>query len=177
MQFEGVADFSGRNLIGRLHFTRARFNQPPIFDRCKGTQRLDFYGARIGFAGKWPRSWIPWWIRRWLTPAISTRGWTALSDTALRLRALRTLAEDTKNHDLERDLYIEERKAERGILFAQYWREGWKGRLALHGIEWVIISQFRSTDCCCARSCCEFVDDAVACSSQPPSLRRKFGKP
>src|SRR4249920_2965065 len=28
-----------------------------------------------------------------------------------------------------------------------------------------------------ARSCCGFVDDAVACSSQPPSLRRKFGKP
>ena len=26
-----------------------------------------------------------------------------------------------------------------------------------------------------ARSCCGFVDDAVACSSQPPSLRRKFG--
>jgi hypothetical protein len=31
------------------------------------------------------------------------------------LRALRKIAEETKNHDLERDLYIEERKAERGI--------------------------------------------------------------
>jgi hypothetical protein len=35
------------------------------------------------------------------------------------LRALRKIAEETKNHDLERDLYIEERKAERGV----YWRQ------------------------------------------------------
>jgi hypothetical protein len=35
------------------------------------------------------------------------------------MRALRKLAEETKNHDLERDLYIEERKAERGV----YWRQ------------------------------------------------------
>ena len=35
------------------------------------------------------------------------------------MRALRKIAEETKNHDLERDLYIEERKAERGV----YWRQ------------------------------------------------------
>jgi hypothetical protein len=38
---------------------------------------------------------------------------------------MRKLAEDTKNHDLERDLYIEERKAERGVILAQHWRMGW----------------------------------------------------
>ncbi len=38
---------------------------------------------------------------------------------------MRKLADETKNHDLERDLYIEERKAERGIVLAQYWQEGW----------------------------------------------------
>jgi hypothetical protein len=111
------------------------------------------YGTRIGFSGELSRDnssddqmfdetggkWVvsapklrktffsvPSWI---LEPL--ARGWTTSSETALRLRALRTLAEGSKNHDLERDLYIEERKAERGILCAQYWREGWKGRLRL----------------------------------------------
>jgi hypothetical protein len=39
------------------------------------------------------------------------------------LRRLRKLAEDTKNHDLERDLYIEERKAERGVYLIQRFRD------------------------------------------------------
>lgn len=85
----------------------------------------DFYGAKIEFSGKLPR----FSISRSEMPAIATRGWTTDSKTALKLRELRKLAEETKSHDLERDLYIEERRAERGILFAQYWREGWKGRL------------------------------------------------
>jgi len=46
------------------------------------------------------------------------------------LRAFRKIAEETKNHDLERDLYIEERKAERGVYLDQRWedlkKEGWK---------------------------------------------------
>lgn len=37
----------------------------------------------------------------------------------VRLRAFRKFAEETKNHDLERDLYIEERKAERGVKWRQ----------------------------------------------------------
>ena len=37
----------------------------------------------------------------------------------VQLRRLRKIAEETKNHDLERDLYIEERKAERGV----YWHQ------------------------------------------------------
>jgi hypothetical protein len=32
-----------------------------------------------------------------------------------KITAFRKVAEETKNHDLERDLYIEERKAERGV--------------------------------------------------------------
>ena len=94
VQFEDVANFSGRKLIFRLDFTRARFNTPPIFDGCKGAEHLDFYGARIGFAGKL---------------AVLTPSWTILGGTALR----------------------ECRKAARGILLAQYWRKGWKGRLSL----------------------------------------------
>jgi uncharacterized protein YjbI with pentapeptide repeats len=62
--------------------------------------------------------------------AICTPGWTIDSLITLRLRQLRELAAETNNHDLERDLYIEERKAERGIKFARSWREGWKKRLS-----------------------------------------------
>jgi hypothetical protein len=39
------------------------------------------------------------------------------------LRALRKIAEETKNHDLERDLYIEERKAERGVYLVQHFKD------------------------------------------------------
>src|SRR5262249_28683396 len=35
-------------------------------------------------------------------------------------------ADDSKNHDLERDLYIEERKAERGIYFVGHLRDAWR---------------------------------------------------
>jgi hypothetical protein len=109
--FQGVANFSGRILSERIDFTRARFHQPPIFDGCKGTSRIDLYGAAIRFSGR----------------RFGISGWTTDSDVVLRLRALRSLADETKNHDLERDLYIEERKAERGIVLAQYWAEG-RGR-------------------------------------------------
>lgn len=49
------------------------------------------------------------------------------------MRALRKVAEDTRNHDFERDIYIEERKAERGVYCGQIWedlkKEGWKNWL------------------------------------------------
>jgi len=44
---------------------------------------------------------------------------TTDSRIPIRLRTLRKIVEDTKNHDLERDLYIEERKAERGVYLHQ----------------------------------------------------------
>jgi uncharacterized protein YjbI with pentapeptide repeats len=102
--FGGIVNFSGRNFSRRCDLTGAQFSQPPRFDDCKGTSNIDLYGATIQFSG---RQRIP--------------GWTTESDVAIRFRALRKLADETKNHDLERDLYIEERKAERGIVLAQYW--------------------------------------------------------
>jgi hypothetical protein len=64
------------------------------------------------------------------------------------LRRLRKIAEETKNHDLERDLYIEERKAESGVYLRQRWddlkKEGWKnwfrnsGRLLAH-VLWIFV--------------------------------------
>jgi hypothetical protein len=105
--FMGIAKFSGRNFFARCDLTNAWFYQPPTFHECKATGHIDLYGTRILV------------FRRRNFP-----GWTTNSDVVIRLRALRKLADETGNHDLERDLYIEERKAERGIVLAEYWREG-----------------------------------------------------
>lgn len=51
------------------------------------------------------------------------------SSVLLKLRALRGVAEATKNHDLERDLYIEERKAERGIYLNEYGKKLFYGNI------------------------------------------------
>jgi hypothetical protein len=102
-RFDGIADFSGRSFERAADFTDARFYSPPDFDGASNVARIDFTGAHIGFARP-GRFWH----------------WTSETKVPLRLRALRKLAEETKNHDLERDLYIEERKAERGV----YWRQG-----------------------------------------------------
>jgi hypothetical protein len=59
------------------------------------------------------------------------------------LRAFRKIAEETKNHDLERDLYIEERKAERGVYLVQRFKD-WvkdpkkKWTLGSH-VLWIIV--------------------------------------
>jgi hypothetical protein len=100
-RFDGVAVFSDRSFEKIANFTDARFYSPPDFEWCGGSARIDFTGAHVRFVppGKRP--------------------WTEDSEILVRLRAFRKVAEETKNHDLERDLYIEERKAERGV----YWRQ------------------------------------------------------
>lgn len=102
--FDKEASFCGRRFDGPAIFTDAIFNHPPDFDGCEGVGRIDFYGAKIRFSGG----------------KYIFGGWTKDGKVALRLRALRKLAEETSNHDLERDLYLTERRAERGILFARY---------------------------------------------------------
>jgi hypothetical protein len=83
-------------------FTSARFYSPPVFDDAASANRIDFTGAHVGFA-----------------PRGSLIHWTKKSHIPFLLRAFRKIAEETKNHDLERDLYIEERKAERGVYLHQ----------------------------------------------------------
>src|SRR5208337_2806542 len=100
--FDGEAVFSGRSFEQTADFTNARFYYPPNFDGVPNPGKIDFTGAHIGFA---PRGKLLHWTEDSLIP--------------VRLRAFRKVAEETKNHDLERDLYIEERKAERGV----YWRQ------------------------------------------------------
>ncbi|HEX3495283.1 MAG TPA: hypothetical protein VHT48_07935 [Methylocella sp.] len=110
-RFDGVAVFSGRSFQKTANFTNARFYSPPDFELCGGIARIDFSGVYIGFA----------------RPGRLLHG-TSESDVPVRLRRLRKLAEDTKNHDLARNLYIEERKAERGINLRQLLDELKKAR-------------------------------------------------
>jgi hypothetical protein len=91
-RFDNDAIFSDRFFERAANFTNARFYHPPDFDAVTNASRIDFTGAHISI-GK-----LPW-----------------DSEVPVRLRAFRKIAEETKNHDLERDLYIEERKAERGV--------------------------------------------------------------
>ncbi len=132
--FDGEAIFSGRSFERTADFTNARFYYPPDFDGVTNASRIDFTGAHIGFARPGKRPW--------------TKYWTKDSRVPLRLRAVRKIAEDTKNHDLERDLYIEERKAERGVYFVQQLealkKDSWKnwprnaGQLIAHFL-WIIV--------------------------------------
>jgi hypothetical protein len=117
----GEAKFSRWSFEERADLTNARFHTPPNFDGATAVSRIDFTGALIRFVppGKW---------------------WHFTHDTRIpvRLRAFRKIAEETKNHDLERDLYIEERKAERGVYLRQYWQARNFGRLASHAF-WIFI--------------------------------------
>lgn len=97
-RFEEIAVFDGRTFERPANFTLAHFFSPPSFEASTSLARIDFTGAKVGFA-----------------PPGKLLHWTTDSRILIRLRALRKVAEETKNHDLERDLYIEERKAERGV--------------------------------------------------------------
>jgi uncharacterized protein YjbI with pentapeptide repeats len=101
-RFLGQAIFLERR-FGRYtsYFKNTRFDQPPSFAGCSGTSSVDLFGARIRFSGD--------------LLGIPVPGWTTKTGVMLELRELRKIAEETRNHDLERDLFIEERKAQRGI--------------------------------------------------------------
>ncbi|MBK9081731.1 MAG: pentapeptide repeat-containing protein [Rhizobiales bacterium] len=97
----GPLIFRNRAVDGPVSLSGARAPAPPDLDGATNLQRIDFTGAEVGFAPPDQPRW--------------RRHWTEDSSVPIRLRAFRKVAEDTKNHDLERDLYIEERKAERGV--------------------------------------------------------------
>lgn len=123
-RFIGPVSFARRDFEATANFTGARFHVPPDFDGATNLQRLDFTGARVGFAPPDQPLFKP--------------HLTEDSSVPLRLRAFRGVAEATKNHDLERDLYIEERKAERGVYWARYWRGREWVKLATHAI-WIAV--------------------------------------
>jgi uncharacterized protein YjbI with pentapeptide repeats len=105
-RFDGETNFSGRAFERTADFTRARFYFPPVFDVGTKDARIVFAGAHIGFV-----------------PPGHFLHWTTDAKIPFRLRALRKIADETKNHDLQRDLYIEERNAERGVYWSQLLEE------------------------------------------------------
>jgi len=143
--FAGISDFSGRSFLGNIDFTQALFDAPPHFGDCGGFYCIDFTGARIRFGGALNIP-LPKWCFGTDHLEIWAIGWTTLSYAAIRLRRLRTLAEEAKNHDLERDLYLEERKAERGILFAQYLQSDVRDERGRSRYSWKKAFQLRLID-------------------------------
>jgi uncharacterized protein YjbI with pentapeptide repeats len=123
-RFLGQVSFARRSFERTADFLNACFDRPPDFDRVANLQSVDFTGARVGFV---PAD-RPWWKPHWTTD----------STVAIHLRALRSQIEATKNHDFERDLYIEERKAERGIYFDRYLKERRWSALAGHCL-WIAV--------------------------------------
>jgi uncharacterized protein YjbI with pentapeptide repeats len=99
--FDGEAIFSGRVFEEIVDFTNACFYFPPTFSSITNSVWVDLTGVHFDFV-----------------PTETLRALTTSSEIPLRLRAFRKVAEETKNHDLERDLYIAEREAERGV----HWR-------------------------------------------------------
>jgi uncharacterized protein YjbI with pentapeptide repeats len=98
--------FRGRTLHSVCDFSMARFDQPPDFGDIQQADNLDLGGTTFSFrASVWPR---------W-------RYWSTQTETVTRLRRLRALADDINAVDVERDCFIMERMAERGIAWS-VWR-------------------------------------------------------
>jgi hypothetical protein len=95
--FDDEVSFSDRSFVKHADFSRARFYYAPNLDWTGNFAQFDFKGAQFGLAP-------------------SGRLFRA-AETKLPslLRAMRRAAEEARDHDLERDLYIAERKAELGI--------------------------------------------------------------
>jgi hypothetical protein len=103
-RFLGGVDFSGRQFDDVADFTLARFDELPRFESLIN---VNLHGAaKIRFTR-------------------NVLDWTNDSVAATQLRYLRKLADDAKNHDLERNLYIEERRAERGEYFFALLFDAW----------------------------------------------------
>lgn len=135
-RFEGLADFSGREFKGPVSFRGGRFAEPPEFASTKGHERIDPVEMRIGISGHGPgllpwkkaRDWVERFKPRWWAVRLGgdprVEGWTVDSDKLARIRRLRKIMADIHSGDQERDLFVLERKAERGVLL-QRWRD-WK---------------------------------------------------
>jgi uncharacterized protein YjbI with pentapeptide repeats len=117
-RFRGFVDFSGRRILDRADFAYAIFNQPPELGHVAGRDRIDFQGTVFR-------------LREGLVP-----GWTGEAGTVARIRQLRGIARVNNAIDAERDLYVLERKAERGTAWRSAqetpWSEPWR-KLSLYG--------------------------------------------
>jgi hypothetical protein len=100
--FNDEVSFSDRSFDKRADFRDARFYFMPDIDWTGNFARFDFTGTEFGLAH--------------LGKLLGTAG-TKLPSL---YRAMRKAAEEARDHDHERDLYIAERKAELRIRLAQW---------------------------------------------------------
>lgn len=117
-RFGGTASFTGRTRVERAEFAYASFDTPPDFTAAAGREKLDFHGASFRLRG----GFIP--------------GWTTRTETLAAIRTLRAAARDAGTHAAERDLAVLERRAERGIAFANAHRATWAEPLRKLGLYW-----------------------------------------
>lgn len=106
--FHSDALFVDAKFHGTTIFANASFHQPPDFEGCEGDTRFDVVGIHVTFSGMRPK--YLWWDEKMNCPE-----WTVNTDIPTRLRRFRKLMDDAKAQDIEHDLFILERKAERGI--------------------------------------------------------------
>ncbi|MSP79823.1 MAG: hypothetical protein EXR02_01990 [Rhodospirillales bacterium] len=99
----GSVSFSRRMIRERAIFAHVRFSQPPDFWAVENHEHLDLTGARFGFRGR------------------GISNWTTDTKVADNLRRLRGIAKKIHATDAERDLFILERMAERGVLWKSWW--------------------------------------------------------
>ena len=105
--FRGYVSFRRREFEGEADFSHAVFRSVPDFAGCKELGHLDLSDVAVSFGGS------RWW---------HLRNWTIEGEIDTRLRRLRKIAKDAEAGDLERDLFILERKAQRGRQFHGVWR-------------------------------------------------------
>ena len=101
-QFGGAVSFANRTFGDAADFSRARFRAVPDFAGSSGHDLLDLHGIRVRLGRD------RWWQRHWTTDSAV--------DTAIR--RLRKIAKGIGEQDLERDLFVLQRQAQRGILWA-----------------------------------------------------------
>jgi|GEM_PF-3847286 len=113
--FRGFSSFKNREFTGDADFSSAIFEDVPDFATSSGFNHLDLSELRISFGGRLqfpgPRQIGATNRRRY------SLNWTTDSAVEARIRRLRKIAKDIEAGDLERELLILERKAQRGIQF------------------------------------------------------------
>ncbi len=107
-RFAGAADFSDRTFKAAANFRTADFATPPIFTNVRGAENIDPTGIGVRHIDLLDVWFVPWHLKY---------EWTGDSEIASRVRLLRRLMEESKAHDVERRLFIVERRLERGPLF------------------------------------------------------------
>jgi uncharacterized protein YjbI with pentapeptide repeats len=115
-RFGGAASFAARRFLARADLSYAAFDLPPDFAGTGGRERLDFQGTRFR-------------LRAGFVP-----GWTADSTTLARVRLLRGVAREAHAADAERDLFVLERKAERGVAWRNAAAASWAEPLRKAGL-------------------------------------------